>query len=174
MNRKLLAVLLCAGLGACNTTSYGPPPPPPPSSPAPAPPFRPKDFAWSAEKGSASIHGSVEYGRGFSCAGQPVVLTPEAPYSSWRIVQLYGSAERAALPVAEVRSRQANRPSDDYSAFARRTTCDAQGHFTFQGLPAGGWFVIAVAQPSGGQGEAMAVMRRVETRPGAPRTLVLN
>jgi len=156
-------------LAACETV---PPPPPPPSSAPPV--FRTRDFAWSSERGSSSIQGSVEYGRGYSCAGQPVVLNPDTPYSRARIEQLYGSSERAALPVAEVRSRQANRPSDDYSAFVRRTTCDAQGRFNFQGLPAGAWYVIAVAQPSGGQGDAMAVMRRVDTRPGVARTIVLD
>jgi hypothetical protein len=115
----------------------------------------------------------VDYGRGFSCSGQ-VVLTPEAPYSRWRIVQLYGSDDHAALPVAEVRSRQANRPSDEFSAFVRRTTCDAQGRFSFQGLPAGGWYVIAVARPSSGQGQDMALMRRVETRPGTSRSITLD
>ena len=172
MNRRLLAVSLCAALGACTTANGPPPPPAPPQEAAPA--FRAKDFAWSAERGGASIQGSVQYGRGFSCAGQPVILTPEAPYSRWRIIQLYGSADRATLPVAQVRSRQANRPSDEFSAFVRRTACDAQGHFAFQGLPAGGWYVIAVAQPSGGQSEAMALMRRVETRPGAARALVMD
>ena len=171
MKRTLLAMSLCALLGACETE--GPPPPPAPLSGPPAP-FRASDFAWSTERGSGSIHGSVSYGRGYSCIGQPVVLVPDAPYSHRRMLQLYGSADRAALPVAEVRARQANRPSDDYSAFSKHTTCDAQGHFVFQGLPAGGWFVIAVAQPGGGQGQAMAVMQRVETRPGATRTVVLD
>lgn len=173
MNRNLLAIslgaVLSAALAACSTVP--PPPPPPPSAP---PAFRQADFAWSAQRGTASIHGSVEYGHGYSCAGQPVVLNPDTPYSRARISQLYGSSERAALPVSEVRSRQANRPSDDYSAYVRRTTCDAQGKFAFQGLPAGAWYVIAVAQPPAGQGDAIAVMRRVDTRAGVARTIVMD
>ncbi len=173
MNRNLLAISLTTALGvglaACETVP--PPPPPPPSAPTV---FRPADFTWSSQRGTGSIQGSVAYGRGYSCAGQPVVLNPDAPYSRARIAQLYGSAERAALPVSEVRSRQANRPSDDYSAFVRRTSCDSQGRFSFQGLPAGAWYVIAVAQPPAGQGEAVAVMRRVDTRPGVARTIVLD
>ena len=43
-----------------------------------------------------------------------------------------------------------------------------------QGLPAGGWYMIAVGQPPGGQGDAMALMRRVETRAGTVRTLVMD
>jgi hypothetical protein len=174
MNKKLLTIVLCAGLlGACETTNGPPgPPPPPPSEPAPA--FRAADFSWSTQRGAASIHGVVDYGRGYSCAGQPVVLVPDAPFSRWRISQFYGSDDHAALPVAEVRSRQAHRPSDDYSAFSKHTTCDGMGHFAFQGLPAGAWFVIAVARAMGGQGQDMAIMRRVETRPGVARTVQLD
>ena len=172
MRRRLLAVSLCAVLGACETS--GPPPPPAPPPPSAQPAFRPADFAWSVERGSAAIHGAVAYGRGFNCVGQPVVLVPEAAYSRWRIVQLYGSADHADLPVAEVRSRQANRPSDDYQSYSKHTTCDGQGHFTFQGLPSGAWYVIAIATPTGGQGQAMVLMQRVETRPGPAKSVVLD
>lgn len=176
MKKILLAASLCALLGACETE--GPPPPAEPPAPPPPvghpPPFRPADFAWSAQRGSGVIRGSVDYGRGYSCAGQPVVLVPDAPYSRWRIAQFYGSDDHAALPVAEVRSRQANRPSDDYSAFSKHTSCDGQGHFAFQGLPTGEWYVIAVTRPAGGQGQDMAVMQRVETRPGQVRTVTLD
>src|SRR6185503_273774 len=111
---------VCAALGAC-AEDYGPPPPPPPPA-AVAPPaaaFRTSEFAWSTERGSAVVRGLVDYtkdGKHYACAGQ-AVLTPDAPYSRQRILQLYGSTERAALPVDEVRSRQAHRPSDDYSAY---------------------------------------------------------
>lgn len=172
MKRELLAIGLCAALGGC-AELYGEAPPTP-SGPPPVASFRPSEFSWSTERGSAAIRGVVDYsqgGRRYACSGQ-AVLTPDAPYSRRRILQLYGSTERAALPVDEVRSRQAHRPSDDYSAFVRKSSCDG-GHFDFSGLPAGGWFVIAVAQPPGG-GQAMALMRRVETRPGSVRTVVLQ
>ena len=175
MRSRLLAVCLCAALSACAQVQGPPPPPPPPAGPhGPPPTFHPQAFDWSAQRGSASIRGETAYGHGFSCAGQPVVLTPDTPYSRWRIVELYGSADHAALPVAEVRSRQAHRPSDEYSAYVRRTTCDPQGHFDFEGLPAGGWFVIAVTLPGGQGGQAMALMRRVQTRAGAVRSVVLD
>jgi hypothetical protein len=142
----------------------------------PAPAFSPSEFAWSTERGSSTVRGLIDYnqgGRHYGCAGQ-VVLTPDAPYSRRRILQLYGSFERADLPVDEVRSRQAHRPSDDYSAYVKKASCDASGHFSFSGLPAGGWFVIVVAQPSGGNAAPIALMRRVETRPGSVRTIVLQ
>ncbi len=177
MKSRLLAIGLCALLGAC-ADLYPPegpappaPPPPPPSGPPAA--FRGREMDWSAERGSATILGSVNYqrsGKHYVCSGPVAVLTPDAPYSRRRIVQLYGSADQASLPMEEVRSRQANRPSDEYSAYVRHASCDASGRFAFRGLPAGGWFVIVVANPDGG-GQGMALMRRVETRAGGVRTV---
>jgi hypothetical protein len=173
MKLRLLAIGCCAALGACAEESVPLPPAPPLGAAAPA--FRPSEFAWSSDRGSATVRGLVSYAQGdrhYSCAGQ-VVLTPDAPYSRSRILQLYGSTERADLPVDEVRSRQDRRPSADYSAYVRKASCDAGGHFVFSGLPSGGWFVIVVAEPPGG-GEAMALMRRVDTHPGVVRTVVLQ
>ncbi len=178
MKRLLLALSVCAGLAACATNTVPPPPPPPEEAPpGPAAAFRAHDFAWSTERGTASVHGQVAFAQGsarYTCAGQAVILTPDAPFSRARMISLYGSADRAALPVPVVRSRQAGRPSDDYSAFVRRATCDAAQMFTFQGLPAGSWFVIVVAQPAAAGAEPMALMRRVITRAGVARSVVLD
>lgn len=95
-----------------------------------------------------------------------VVLTPETLWVRRRMTILYNSPERAALPADEVRARTPSAPNDDYSAFVRRTTCDANNRFNFSGLPDGAWFVITVARPVGGQGQTMAIMRRVTTRGG--------
>lgn len=176
MKRILVAVSLSAALGACATVP--PPPPPPVEAAAPAPAFRAADFAWSAARGSGAVAGAIAYAPGggarYRCSGQPVVLTPDTPYSRWRIAQLYGSSERAAVPVAAVRSRQAARPSDDYSSFVRRASCDETGRFTFTGLPAGGWFIIAVAQPGVPGAEPVALMRHIQTRAGAVRQVVID
>jgi len=58
--------------------------------------------------------------------------------------------------------------SQDYSAFVRRVTCDAQNHFAFSGLPDGAWFVITVAKPvtPGAAGRDVAIMRRVVLKGG--------
>jgi hypothetical protein len=173
MKRILLALGLLASLAACESV---PPLPILESSPNP-PAFHTRDFAWSSDRGNSAIRGEVDYGQGngrYSCSGQPVILTPDAPYTRWRMNQLYGSVERAALPVSQVRSRQGARPSDDYSSFVRRTTCDAGGRFDFQGLPVGSWFIIVVVQPSGSGGEPVALMRRVVTRPGAVRSVLVG
>jgi hypothetical protein len=68
--------------------------------------------------------------------------------------------------VSIVRARTPSAPTDDYARYVRRTTCDQTGRFAFTGLPDGSWFVITVGKPVGGPGEAVAVIRRVETHGG--------
>ena len=76
---------------------------------------------------------------------------------------LYASPDRAALPASEVRARTPSAPSGDYSAFVKRTVCDANSRFSFSGLANGAWYVITVAKPvAPGTGPDVAVMRRVE------------
>ena len=94
MKRIVAVAVLAAGLAA-RATEPLPPPGPPPGPP----PFRAGDFAWSTETGSATIRGQVDYAPGrarYGCAGQPVILTPDTPFSRWRIEQLYGSFDKVS------------------------------------------------------------------------------
>jgi hypothetical protein len=86
---------------------------------------------------------------------------------------LYGSTDGAAIPADIVRARTPSGSSGDYASYARKTTCDAANRFSFHDLPNGGWYVITLAKPDGGEPGTVAVMRRVETH-GAMRTLVLD
>jgi len=132
--------------------------------------FRASDFAWSRAPGRGAIQGQVTYrvaGAAYSCASAPVVLTPETPWVRARMMILYRSDQAAAEPAEDVRGRTPPERSQDYSAFIRRTTCDAGSHFSFSGLPDGSWFVITVARPPAGvAGREMALMRRLTIRGG--------
>lgn len=152
----LCAAALSALVSACATA-------PAPRESAPTT-FRVQDFAWSEATGRNSLAGRVAY-RDWSCAGGAVGLTPDTPYSRSRVARLYGSTEKAVLPVADVRSRQVGEARDDYSRFVRQTRCDAQGRYRFEGLPDGSWFLIGRARPADG-GEGVALMRRVTVRGG--------
>lgn len=166
------AILL--GLASLTAACTGPtlgPPPPGRSRAAPGPAvFSAADFAWSQRPGRNTIAGRVAYRQGeqrFSCAGAGVVLTPETPWSRRRMAVLYGSADRAALPTSEVRARTPGAPAGDAGPFVKRTTCDAQDHFSISGLPDGGWFAIVLARPVGHpRADGVALMRRVTTRGG--------
>lgn len=167
---SLAALVVSTGLlAACQTT--GSVPAPPNATPPSASVFRPGDFSWSAVPGKGRIEGQLAYrgaeGGRYTCSGAGVVLTPETLWSRRRMTILYNSPDRAALPADEVRARTPSAPSGDYSAFVRRTTCDANDHFSYSGLPNGAWFLITVAKPvAGSKGPDMAVMRRIEIRGG--------
>ena len=172
-NRALLPIVGCLGLIACAETPSGPimaGPLQPPSAVYPAPTtFDPAQFAWSTRPGAGSLQGGLDFRRSgvrYSCAGGDVLLTPETPWSRRRMVILYGSATSAAVPVSIVRARTPTAGAGDYARYVRRTTCDSADRFSFQDLPDGTWFVITIGKPVGGDGEPLAITRRVETRPG--------
>jgi hypothetical protein len=179
MKRLVPIALFATALAACAEQPLGP------SGPAPAPPvyvpgsgavFRARDFAWSTAPGDGSIVGTLTYRPGgvrYSCEGGDVILTPETPWTRRRMIILYGSPISAAVPLEIVRARTPSAPSGDYASFAKKTTCDGANRFTFDDLPDGGWFVITLAKPVDGQGEPIAVMRRVETT-GVRRSVTLD
>jgi len=147
-------------------------------APAPAPigavqpsAFREQDFAWSTLDGRAAIEGQVNYrqdGQTYACVGS-VGLTPDTPYTRARFRTLYGSTDRAAVPAAVVRARDIPDPNANYRSYVRSTAC-VDGRFSFNGLPDGGWFVIAPVTA----GEApLVLMRHVDTRGGRTVNITL-
>jgi hypothetical protein len=170
--RQIAAALaLLTPLAACEPM-YGPPPPGRTMVPAPvgSTAFNAGDFAWSKVVGRNILAGTLAPHPGparYTCSGQTVVLTPETPWARRRMSVLYRSAERAALPTDDVRSRASEAPSGDSEPFVRRALCDQTDHFSFTGLPDGAWFVVTLAKPAGGaSGPSLALMRRVITRGG--------
>jgi len=165
----MLLGLAAAGiLAGCQTQPGGPPGPPPPPV-AGNESFSDQDFAWSTQAGGSSVDGLLTYQGGpghFTC--KDVVLIPRTAWSRRRMIILYGSDSQAAVSAAEVRTRTPSAPSGNYSQYVKHATCDAADHFSFGGLPNGGWFVITVATPVAG-GDGVAVMRHVETRGGVTR-----
>jgi hypothetical protein len=164
----LFALAAAAALSACAPT-LGPPPPGGPRASG-SETFRAQDFAWSTESGKGSVAGHVAYRQGkvrYSCAKATVILTPETPWTRKRMRTLYLSSEAAAEPADAVRARTPSTPGEDYSAYIRRTTCDASSRFSFGGLPEGAWYAITIAKPAaGGSGPPVALMKRVTTQNG--------
>jgi len=174
---RFLALTAVLALATACAPTLGPPPPPPPGDgPPSSAQFRQGDFSWSAVPGYNRIEGRLAFRRGqirYSCQGATVVLTPETLWTRRRMTILYKSPDRAALPAGEVRARTPSAPNEDYSAFVRRTTCDAADRFNFAGLPDGAWFVITVAKPVAASGDSVAIMRRVTTRGGRATSVEL-
>ncbi|HST92240.1 MAG TPA: hypothetical protein VLJ13_08580 [Brevundimonas sp.] len=161
--RSLISIAaLAAALAGCGTV--GPDYRAPFQSRAVSTAFEPRDFAWSARDGQATVEGRIDYRRGgqvMNCTGS-VGLTPDTPYTSARFRSLYGSTERAALPEAVVRARTVPDPNADYRAFVRQTQC-TDNRFRFDNLPDGSWFIIA---PVSAGGDRTVLMQRVSTRGG--------
>lgn len=160
------AVLLAAAaLSACATAPMG-------GATSRSAAFSADDFAWSTRAGQASIAGRVAFsqdGREFACAGS-VGLIPDTPYTRARMQRLYGSTQQAAVPAAVVRARSAGEQGADYRSFERSDACSA-GAFSFDGLPDGGWFLIA---PVKAGDDVVVLMRRVQTRGGRPVSVTLG
>ena len=157
-----------------------PPPPPPPPPPGPMESgFSPQEFAWSLGAGAGSLSGRVSYhavaGERWTCAAQTIALIPATRYSASRMIVLYGSQDRAVVPAATVKARNAERPGIDYGRFVRTAACDAHDGFSIAGLPPGPYFLVARARPrghSGGSNEGVVIMQRVDIAPGPTRIVV--
>ena len=155
------AMVLGLAATACATSpnvGYGPPPP---TSTA----FDAQHFAWSQQRGRGAIDGLVNYRQGnrvYACTGS-IALTPDTPYTRARFHTLYGGVDRAAVPEAVVRARTVPDPNADYRNFVRSETCQ-NSRFTFEGLPDGGWFLIAPV--SAGSSERIVLMQYGRTRGG--------
>lgn len=161
---SVLRALAVTVLGGGVIAACAEPPPPTPIGP-PSGAFNAADFAWSAASGRAAIHGRVAYAPGgvaHACVAS-AGLTPDTPYTRGRFLGLYGSIERAAVPVAVVRSRDVPDPNSDYRSFVRSVPC-TDNRFSFTDLPDGSWFIIVPVRANGG--EPVVLMRRVETRGG--------
>jgi hypothetical protein len=166
--RLFAAAALLGSLSACAPT-LGPPPPSRVSAAPGDEGFRASDFAWSQATGRGAVVGKLIFSQGpvrYTCSGASVILTPQTPWSRRRMIALYKSDVRAALPTTEVRARTAQAPPGNSDPYIKRTTCDSADHFSFSGLPDGDWYAITVAKPVSGAGPSMALMRRVTTHAG--------
>jgi hypothetical protein len=154
----LSAGLLLAG---CATQSGGPPVPATPPAPA----------AIASLVGTAQFH--TPEGRAYSCAGVSVALVANTPRSRQRLQALYGSAEHALAPVAEVRARSAALGAGDPPLASAQ--CDGRGSFLFPSLEPGDYFVIARLRGdfAGRAVEDMGLLQRVVVHPGEERHIRL-
>jgi hypothetical protein len=157
MIRRAIVTCLALTLSACaETGTHGGPlyaPAPPRAQPPPPPP-----------PAAIAGHGTfrLKSGARGTCVGLSVVLMRDTPGFHQRMVSLYGSGERANLPIAVVKARSAKLGPASENPLVDTVQCDAQG-FSFRGLNAGSYFVITRARVGA---EDDVVMRRVELVPG--------
>jgi hypothetical protein len=68
-----------------------------------------------------------------TCAGNRVLLLPATPYFREMFWHMIVAGSEPEAP---------KRPYPSLKNMIRRTECDAQGNFSFSGVPDGNWFVL--------------------------------
>jgi hypothetical protein len=106
--------------------------------------FDPEAVRWAKETGTNEITGQAflrQQGGGVvTCAGERVTLIPSSPYSTERIRAAYGNG-----PSGVARFMFGTRlpePDPGFTGTHRTATCDAQGSFSFSGLPDGDYYLV--------------------------------
>lgn len=140
--------------------------------------FNPQEVAWFNSPGSAAISGQAllrtNGGEARTCAGLPVRLVPKSTYAEERIMALYGNEERGFEPVI---GQQVQFSSNDtqYGKANKEVTCDAQGNFAFEHLPAGQYFVVApVVWQVGYARQGGILMQSVTLSSGEEKHLIMT
>lgn len=144
--------------------------------------FNPQEVSWANASGTASVTGQAFFqtrgGQPRTCAGLEVALQPQSAYGDERLTAIYGNSEKGS--VSALASRVQFIPDDPaYKQAQRKSVCDAQGNFSFTGLPAGTYNLTAAviwtipgqefAPPQGG-----LLMKRVVLKEGESARVILT
>lgn len=142
--------------------------------------FNPADAAWASKPGKNAISGSAlmrtVIGDVKTCAGLLVELIPDTPYARERMGIVFGPGDSGYFPASNL---TAPTPDPAYAQTVRRAVCDAQGTFSFDGLPDGAYFVTAsvvwnIPQRYGALVQGGDLMQRVSVSGGESRKIVLT
>lgn len=139
---------------------------------APAPslivtkPFNETDISWSRGVGTGAISGQGflrQAGGGVvTYAGETVNLIPVSPYSSERMLLIYGNVEKGFNSLSYGTRIIHGALPEGYQSSYRSTSCNAQGNFRFSSLPAGDYFLVtAVRWVAGNLIQGGVLMHRV-------------
>ncbi len=142
-------------------------------------PFNAGDVAWSLHPGTATVEGRASLPTTgempHTCAGREAQLFPADAYAAEMMRIVFGSDVRGFAPVAS-----AHYPSNiaaEFKGTVRRIGCDAAGHFRFDGVPAGRWYVFSnVIFRGAGEGapQGGALMQRIDVSEGARANVLLS
>jgi|KBSSwiStaDraftv2_1062776.scaffolds.fasta_scaffold322834_2 hypothetical protein len=137
--------------------------------------FNVDDVKWVRESGTSTVSGKaflkLHDGTLKDCAGFNVELLPVATYSSERIFRTYGNIHGGQV-LLEDNPPKFTPDAPGYHEYVIKGTCNAQGEFRFEKVPAGDYFVMVfliwdlpgLTPPvkTGG-----AVMKRIHVNPRA-------
>lgn len=139
-------------------------------------PFDEAAAAIVLKTGSNTIKGNAflrQRGGGVvTCAGSDVMLWAATGYAEQRALALYGNTAGGFNPGIQYRF-EPDEPK--LSVLTRKSICDSQGNFTFEGLADGAYYVATrVAWHTGASTEGGFVARRVAVAGGKQVAVVLS
>lgn len=109
-----------------------------------------KEIEWFKSDGSASITGkaslTLKDGNTLSCSGFSIELIPTSKYADERIFLTYGNNEFGKVFI-EDNPPKFSPDAPEYHSTVRKTTCNSEGHFNFQKLPKGSYYLFAFLMP---------------------------
>ncbi|MCL1985234.1 MAG: hypothetical protein FWG59_02150 [Betaproteobacteria bacterium] len=144
-------------------------------------PFNAEEAKIALQPGNNTVKGSAilgpllrrSAGKAVTCAGKPIYIAPVTTYSKARMVALYDNDNAGYNPA--LNGRQLDESVNFWVESARETTCDAQGHFKFEKLKDGEYYVssqiiwLDETLPEGG-----VLMKKVSVTGGETKEIVLS
>lgn len=131
-------------------------------------------------KGTSTIKGSAllrQQGGGVvTCAGNDVRLNPVTPYSSERIRAIYNNSDKGYFEFNHPTMGGFTNPDPDYETYGtRKTTCDAQGYFSFDNVKPGEYYVTTeISWRAGNTIQGGWIMRRIDIGENETKDIVLT
>lgn len=140
--------------------------------------FDPHEVSFAAGSGTNTIAGDgfvrTRTGEIRHCGGLEVSLVPDSTYARERLNTIYGNTIEGYRNVSDTGVRFSHN-DPRYFASHRVSRCDAKGHFRFERVPDGTYYVITsvhfsdpYSHRSGG-----TLMRRVIVAGGTTKTVLL-
>jgi hypothetical protein len=163
-----LSIIVILSLQACA----------PPAPRSPISQFSEADIAWSKRQGTGVVSGQgfmrQQGGGVVTCAGDEVALTPVAAYSTERMAILYNSTNKGYNTIG-FGARHITAPPQEYLLSSKRSTCNAQGNFSFSALAPGEYYVTTrVAWVAANSPQGASIMERVRATDGREVEVILT
>lgn len=141
-------------------------------------PFDAREVAYISSRGPATVSGQAfmrQNGGGVvTCAGETVHLIPAGAYTKEFMTKAFRSPQGGRIPA--IMAFQTDHPAE-YGRLQRRTTCDAEGDFEFQGVANGEYYVTSVVLWQVGDSfipEGGALAKYVRVSNGNSQRVLLN
>ncbi|MDD2356932.1 MAG: hypothetical protein PHX13_03355 [Thiovulaceae bacterium] len=128
--------------------------------------------------GKSTIKGSAylrkDDGKIVTCKGLEVGMIPVTPYSSERIEHIYSSTEHGYRAFSKG-IPQFNKTPDKYEQYVVKRVCDRQGHFTYENVGDGEYFITTSVQwQNGNEKEGGILMQKVKISNRETKKIVLT